>query len=243
MDHRAIKAKRLKQQRDRVVDVLARFTDRVFDEVERRSQMTALPDGFPTNTRYGPRDGGPSSVQHEPGCIWATDPFPQCECGETQATSTERAALRLIEGRPEHDPQQTSCERIDDAFQEMWTSVIKAERAWDLILHSSEAIRGRQTTLGTCQACLRDDVPNVGSDRIVAGYCATCFKAWQRTDGGHGRQDRLSFERERRQLRVVRDDDPGARTGYGVDEIDALVANGSLPSSRAKHAPVVEELA
>jgi hypothetical protein len=172
----------LKRQRDRINDVLARFNDHVLDEVARRGELTNVPDGFGIG-------GGGGSVR-----------------GGDDTSSTERAALQLAEGRRDYDVQQTSVERIDDAFQSMWDAVIAAERAWDVILNASEGIRGRQTSLGACQACFRDDVPNVGSNRIRAGYCPACFTAWCRTDQGSGRMDRFTFERGRRAMRVVEPD-------------------------------------
>jgi hypothetical protein len=72
-----------------------------------------------------------------------------------------------------------------------------AAHAWQVIIHCADSVKGRQTTLGVCRACHRDDVPNVPSDRIRSGYCSACFKAWTRTDHGNGRMDRLAFEHTR----------------------------------------------
>lgn len=186
VDHRRIKAKRLRFQRDRALEVLKRFTDDALRTVEYRSTLTDQPDGF-SDGKSGDGDGGDVS-----------DP-------------TGNAVLKLVEGTGGVDPQQVSCERIDAAFGAMWRSLEEAERSWDVILNVSESIRGRQTTLGTCQACLRADVPNMGNDRIRSGYCPACFKAWCRTDEGSGRQDRLSFEMSRRQLHVVGEEPKGPK--------------------------------
>lgn len=178
---RKIKFRRLQRQRDRAIEVLTVFDDDVLKTIEYRSQLSAEPDGFP---------GGGSSDR---------------SAGEI-SDSTGNAALRLIEGHLDPDIQQHSMVVIASSFAAMWKSLEEAERSWDVILHVSESIRGRQTALGSCQACLRDDVPNVGNDRIRSGYCQPCYKAWCRTDQGHGRQDRLAFERSRRKLEVVRGD-------------------------------------
>lgn len=176
--NRRVKANRLRVQRDRALEVLGRFTDQVLQTVEYRSTLTNDPDGF----------GDGKSGSGASGDI--SDP-------------TGNAVLKLVDNTPDYDPQQVSCVRIDAAFGAMWKSLEDAERSWDVILHCSESIRGRQHSLAMCQACLRDDVPNIGNDRIRSGYCAACFVAWCRTDKGKGRQDRLGFERSRRQLRVV----------------------------------------
>lgn len=213
---RRVKAKHLRALRDKTRRKLDLFSDPVLETVEYRSTLDQRPDGFPTNTRYGPRTGGPSHL----GEVDNDDEGPD------ESSSTERAALRLVDGRMERDPQQRACERIDQAFRSIWAEIDAAEHAWDVILHASDSIRDReaQSTLGTCQACLRDDVPNVGEDRVRSGYCPACYRAWLRTDdSGHGRQDRAAFEIDRRRLRVV---------GYDVSDIDGLQARGTLPSPR-----------
>ena len=225
MDHRRIKAQSLKEFRDKISRHLAGFSDVNLEIIEYRARLDPTPDGFPTNTRYGPRMG-PGST-HLPEC--PNDEECNCPGVGTQSTSTEAAALRLIDGHRDRDPQQKACERIDLAFRSIWREIDAAEHAWDVILHASESIRTReaQSTLGTCQSCLRDDIPNVGSDRIRSGYCPSCYRAWVRSDTGSGRQDRAAFEKSRRQLHVV--------GGYGVDELDALVTSGTLPH-QPKHA-------
>lgn len=208
--HRNVSASRMKKQRARLTEVLKRMDDRVLDEIQRRSEMTNQPDGWGAGTSY---DGMPH--------------------GSSDSTSTERAAIALAEGKSrDYDPQQMSCYLVDDAFAQMAKSVEKANRAWDVVLNASEALRGRQSTLGLCYACLRDDVPNTPKDRIRSGYCHACFVAWCRTDQGHGRRDRLAFERDRRALRVMKDGEATYEPGYSVDDLDALVDAGTLPANR-----------
>lgn len=160
--------------------VFARLTDENLKEIERRSRMTAEPDGFGS----GSSGEGVSN-------------------GEV-SNPTERMALRLVSGeKVTGDVQMEAFRRIDNAFQACWDAVADIDAAWDLINRITDMKRGRETTLGTCQACLRSDVPNTPTDRIKAGYCNSCFVAWSRTDTGNGRQDRLSFELSRRELKVV----------------------------------------
>jgi hypothetical protein len=224
---RRIKAGKLSSMRDEISSKLSSFSDSVFKTVEYRSSLDPTPDGFPTNTRYGPRGG--ASKPHSDGC----EAGDECNCGATvdSSTSTERAALRRIDGHIS-DSQQRACERIDQSFRTIWREIDAAERAWDVILNTSDAIREFHfhSSEAVCQACLRDDVPNIGNDRIKAGYCWNCYQAWLRTDKGNGRQDRVTFESSRRVLRVV-DGSAERRTGYEVDELDELRGNGTLPGA------------
>jgi hypothetical protein len=232
-DSSRIRAKRMKKMRDGSLKKLGLFSDTVFDRVQYVASLDPSPDGFPTDTRFGPR--GRTDVHHTEDCKTREEGDCNCSVVADESSSTEAAALRLLEGKKRRDPQQTACARIDSAFQAIWKELDAAEHAWDVILNASDAIRTReaQSTLGTCRACTCD-VPNVGEDRIKSGYCQSCYRAWLRTDTGNGRQDRLSFESARRQLRIV----PGetaetTATGYQVDEIDQLVSNGTLPRKAA----------
>ena len=178
--NRRIRSKDLALARDETVRILSKFTDRVFGELERRTQETGLPDGYPSG---GSGDGSRS-----------TD----------DTSTTERTALRLVNGEHSGDVTAEAMKSIRNSFDRAWDHVIAAEDAWDAICASDRGKREREVTLGTCQACLRDDVPNTPNDRIVAGYCPACFKAWQRTADESGvRRDRMTFERSRRDLKVV----------------------------------------
>lgn len=174
-------------------------------EIERRSKVTAAPDGYKSQTRCGEVSSAP--VKHDQDCpesLMTGDCA--CDAGFREGLSrpTENTALRIIDGgKRSDDPQMEAFRRIDSAFQACWDAVADIDAAWDLICHITDMRRGRETTLGSCQACLRDDVPNQGDDRIKSAYCPPCYKAWQRTDEGNGRQDRASFERSRRELVVV----------------------------------------
>lgn len=176
---RKIKTSELAEARDEIMRISGRFTDRMFSQLERRTLETALPDGYPSG---GSGDGSKSS---------------------DETSTTERTALRLLNGQVEADVTLNAMRSIRNSFDKAWDHVIAAEDAWDAICNSDAMKKGREMTLATCAACLRDDVPNMGNDRIIAGYCPTCFKAWQRTDAGEGRQDRFSFEKSRRVLEVV----------------------------------------
>ena len=178
--HRKIKAKDMAMARDETTRILGKFSDHDLSEMERRTQETALPDGYPSG---GGGDGSKSS---------------------DDTSSTERTALRLVTGEHSGDRTMEAMKAIRNAFDKAWDHVIEAEDAWDAIMASDRGKREREVTLGTCQACLRDDVPNVGDDRIRSGYCRSCYREWLKTaDGGGTRMDRLTYEQSRRQLEVV----------------------------------------
>lgn len=186
---RHLAVKDMTDARDQTATILGKMSRTVLAEVERRSRESCLPDGYPS----GGGDGGSR----------ASD----------ETSSTERAALRLVASEFPHDVVLSSCQTFRNALDKCWDAAIEAEDAWDYVLSVSKGKLGRETTLGNCQACLRADVPNVGSDRIRAGYCNACFTAWVRTDHhptdddplrrGSGRQDRHSFELSRREMKAV----------------------------------------
>ena len=178
--HRRIKTKEMITARDETTQILAKFTDGKFSEMERRCQESSLPDGYPSG---GGDDGSKSS---------------------DATSSTERTALRLISGEHSGDRTLEAMRSIRNSFDKAWDHVIAAEDAWDAICASDRGKKEREVTLGTCQACLRDDVPNVDDDRIRAGYCRGCYRDWLKTSAESGiRLDRLTFERSRRELVMV----------------------------------------
>ena len=184
--HRRIKARDMGIARDETLRILGKFDDKKLAEIERRTQETSTPDGYPSGGGNGSKSSDDTS-------------------------STERTALRLVAGEHSGDRTLEAMKSIRNSFDRAWDHVIAAEDAWDAIMASDRGRRERQVTLGECKACLRDDVPMTPNDRIKAGFCNACFVAWTRTDVGHGRQDRMSFMESRRKLEVL--DTPASVTG------------------------------
>lgn len=180
-------ARRIAKQRDEVLVrlpiVLAKLTDDEVAELERRVRVDAAPDGFKSVQLGGNTSGGDT-----------TD-------------VTQAMALRRLDGRRDHDPQKVAIERIAAGVQQVADAVKDIDSAYTLIRHITDQRRGREVTLGSCLACLRDDVPNQGSDRIRSGYCNACYTAWVKTGGGQGRQDRHAFELSRRDAVANADQD------------------------------------
>ena len=170
--NRPIKAGDMRLAVEEIQRILAPFATPMFNELERRSKEVATPDGYPAGGSGGGRSADPTS-------------------------STERAAMRRIESM-QADPTLLAMRAIRNDIDKAWEALIRAEDAMRYLRDGDQLRAERQTTLSSCLACERDDVPNVGNDRIRSGYCAACFMAWTRTDYGHGRQDRVAFETSRR---------------------------------------------
>ena len=168
-----IRADKLGKNRDRIAEALSMLPDDVLREIERRSQEVAGNDGF----------GSGGDHVH------------------TQDVSrpTESVALSLVEGKTASDPQMVAFVIISQELLAMRTSAIRVERAVTLVKHITDGRRGREVTLGTCNACGRSDVANTGSDRIKSGYCPACYTEWRR----QAQPDRLAFELSRRETHDV----------------------------------------
>ena len=112
--------------------------------------------------------------------------------GSDVSRPTEAEAVQNIEGRLLPDPQAVAIRIISDELRLMASSSNRIVNAFSTIQNMKPQTK-RTSSLATCNACLRDDVTNVGNDRIRAGYCLACYTAWNRTGG-----DRHAFELTRR---------------------------------------------
>lgn len=193
---------------ERAKGVLARVDARLLADLQRRREVSAQPDGFGSGN---PGSGGDS-------------------------TSTEAAALSGLPGAddPERDDWRyharpdfigESVERALDHLDVATKALRDFDRDINPVIHAADALKERKSSIGECKACGRD-VPGTPNDRLKSGYCTSvkgiegsgCYEKWI----ANGRPDRPRFERETQ----------GRRTGYKVDEIDALVATGTLPAGR-----------
>lgn len=168
--------------------------------------------------------------------------------GGGELTSTESAALRGLPDGDDHgrgDPDDWSkhirpdfislqVEKVLEQFDIATKALREMDRQLKPILNAADVKQGRRSSIGQCNACGRD-VPGTEQDRLKSGYCTSvssplvvwsgCYERWIRAE----RPDRLRFESEIRQQVSARKAEI-ERTGYGVDEIDHLVANGTLPA-------------
>jgi Zn-finger nucleic acid-binding protein len=236
MARKKFKPKQAEWQRDETLKILGNVTADQLARVGYLARMTTEPDGFPTNTRLGPRGGATSA--HTQDCTWQTG---ECVCGAAadKSSSTEAAALMLYNGKTTSDPIGDACDRVDKALRIMTKEAQQLRSALDVIENAAKGNKLVEIRPGVwadphkrptwiCSACgadLQDD-DHLGQ-QLKAGYCPACYRAWLRTDKGNGRQDRNQFEQDRQYRREVSREHPA--TGYGVDELDELQANGSLP--------------
>lgn len=175
--------------------------------------------------------------------------------GSSEDTPVEREALRGLpddeEGKPErqkarddwrmHQPPDPIGKAVDEALAGLEYIIRIArdvDRRINVVQHAADGYRGRQSTSGPCKACGRD-VPGTPSDRLHSGYCE--YKSDIPTSGCHtkfiraGRPDRFRFELaiqdEVRLIEATGERTPlHIRTGYEVDELDGLMAAGTLPA-------------
>ena len=166
--------------------------------------------------------------------------------GNSELTQTEAAALRGLPGDDEDDDRKDDWrfhvqpdpvgELIEEALAELdiaARALRKFEDKLGRILNAGDGRRGRQSSLGQCQACGRD-VPGTTIDRLRSGYCdrvagppvgpawSGCYRRWR----DQGSPDRLRFEM------WVQAQVEALGSGYQVDEIDGLQAAGVLPGGR-----------
>lgn len=175
--------------------------------------------------------------------------------GNSELTQTETAALRGLPGDDEtddakddwryHEQPDPVGKLIEEALAE-FDAMARASRKFEVklmrILNAADGRRGRQSSLGQCQACGRD-VPGSSVDRLRSGYCdrvagppvgpawSGCYRKWC----DQGRPDRVAFETwVASQLEIdgeIHENLRATRAGYAVDEITALQANGTLPAA------------
>lgn len=160
-------ARKLMERRDRALAILGRLDDKCCAELGRRA-------------RGAPRDGYPSSTG-----------------GEGVSTSevarpTEVSAIAAIES--------TWADPVGDAISEIFTTMAEAvglllviddQRGY--VLATGDDKRGRVSSLGSCSCCARD-VACTPDDRLRAGFCEACYRAWTRAS----RPERGAFIRDRR---------------------------------------------
>lgn len=157
--------------RDVIIAETLQLTDNLIAELERKGRHLAVPDGFPARTLGDGTSRGTSLL-----------------------TSVERAA----ESRVYHDaPPDNVGDAIRDVFemlQAMADLASRVGRKIAFVRHVAEKSEGRVSSLqGECQACERV-VSGAETDRLRAGYCDACRKAWERA----GKPDRPGWELQRR---------------------------------------------
>ncbi len=155
--------RRLDRKIDRIVLASQDLQSVDTEELVRRNQKTAQPDGYP---------GGSSEVVVQ---------------SSSDDTSTERAALYGLpadERTPDDWRRHSVRDDIDLAISEFERDLDAVDRLLnqalrrvEFVKHVRDSARGRQSSLaGMCKAC-GQEVP-----LIARGYCDPCRKAWERDD-------------------------------------------------------------
>lgn len=111
---------------------------------------------------------------------------------DTVSRPTERAALATSTDAARD--AEVALVLADQAFDALRSAADAVRRLLPASQSEVESMRGRQTsTAGACVACGRD-VSGSARDRLRAGFCDACRKAWER----EGKPDRAAFIARRR---------------------------------------------
>jgi hypothetical protein len=123
--------------------------------------------------------------------------------------------LESVEDRQSDAARIVGLAAVDTALTDAIASLRDAHHALTQLvarLHVGQPTQ--RTNMADCTACGRT-VANTPADRLRAGYCAACHRAWTRA----GRPDRPAFERTRTDT-----DDPPAQVHTSGATIDLTVA-------------------
>ena len=167
--------------------------------------------------------------------------------GHSDASPVEAAALR---GLPEDedgaddwrkhrqpDPVGLQLEEALDHLSEAARHMRKFEKKLAVIVNAEALAKERPALTENCAVCER---PVAGTDRDLlhrGRYCGTCNKDWQRSGRPHDQAETQWAAERRAELFAANKlwSQAGAPVihegGYRVDELDALVANGTLPAA------------
>jgi hypothetical protein len=156
---------RMGRDRDLIAEVMVGLTDRALREIDAAARFQA-------------------TIAQEPGR----------RSKGSVSRPTESQAVQEIEGKHIPDPRGHAFQVIDEQLAVMRAAAYEIRNAHDLIVHIAMSAEGRVSMLSSCLCCDRA-VSNADGDRLKAGYCEGCYKAWCRG----GRADRPRFERERRE--------------------------------------------
>lgn len=180
----------VRRQRDQIIDFVKNLDDSTLAELLRRGQ-------YPATDGYGGGSNGASGNDIS---------------RPTEAAVVQRAGGRTItdeHGQQRETPDDWTDTRDDvrQAISELFATLAEAlghirsvDRKRQYVMAIADTASGRVSSLqGQCEAC-EADVIGVGDDRLRAGFCPACHKAWVRTDQGKGRMDRMQF----RTLRLQR---------------------------------------
>ena len=163
------RAERLLAQIEEARDALSHYDMSTLLDLLRRGEQSAEPDGYAAQTGYDRGPGGVRALVVDDGD--GPDAVPL-------DSSTEAAAFRRL-GRQEHDMVGEALAEIFGTLATSCRGLRRVERLRQVVSHTEERVRGRQSTIGECLACAAD-VAGVGEDRLKAGYCPACYRAWRR---------------------------------------------------------------
>lgn len=173
-------AKRAIDRMATIEAIVARFDAKTLTELGRRARG-AVRDGFPSSTGGGIHGSDVSRPTEASALVGLP---PEAEPGQ--------------EAQPDDWSRRAPADPVGDAIDEVFALLSEAlgllmaaddQRGYILAVGKE----GRPSSLASCGACSRD-VLCQPDDRLRAGFCEACYKAWTRG----GRVERTVFVRERR---------------------------------------------
>ena len=190
------KAERIATKLEQVRSDLRKFDVDTLVEIMRRGERAAIPDGHKARGGDGGRVGSSDTTSVESAALRGLSQDDQAQWVENDAGQLVRAEnwTRHIQADPIGDAIEDIFQRLDEVID--IAKILDKKR--QVVIHSADGRRGRESTLTQCQACGRD-VPGTEVDRLRSGYCESvagllwsgCYRKWV----GQERPDRLAFER------------------------------------------------
>lgn len=165
-----VRAQRIRRLADHVERILSLHREAI-EAIE-----LTLPDGSGRGAGLEPVSGGDTSRPVE-GVVLERERVLDSIEDDTELEA-RRVGLAAVD---------TSLAVIEHALGEIRTELSR------LAARALAGVERQRTNMVDCAACERP-VAQTPTDRLRAGYCAACYRAWLRD----GRPDRFTFERSRR---------------------------------------------
>lgn len=158
------------------------------DDLNRRGQCGADPDGFPPGGDASGSGDVPTPTEGAVLAHYRVLPDDHERAGKGEWTEA-------------HDPVGDAIDHVFGSLSEALGILVKAARSKAYAQNAGAAAKRRPGTGGTCGCCGRL-VTGMPDDRLRSGFCEACRKAYERDETyglGSAQPDRVAFVRTRRE--------------------------------------------
>lgn len=213
------------------------FDTWMIDDLLRRREYSTENDGM----RGIAYDGGPAGGHSESSPVEAA-----ALAGLPEDAEQAEIAGREVKPDDWHDhvrpdPVGRQLEKCLDHLSEAARHMRKFEKLAAVVFNAEALMKERQPLTEKCVVC---DRPVAGTDRDLlhrARYCTACNSAWKRAGSPHEIEETRWAQGRRQDLEAAgklwtqsgHTFTSADGNGYRVDELDALVATGTLPTGRS----------